>query len=747
MPVDGAGKLLGCRVIVIAAVALACALAGPSLAAAEQFTVNTTADDTDAVVGNEFCETGAGQCTLRAAIEEANAAPNEDEIRFEEGVFAGDADSVIEPEPALPAIVSAVALVGGSCETAAGVPGPCAEIAGDSAAPGLKVDGAEGALVESLAITGGEVGIELLAAEKFFVKSNWLGTSLDGSAAGNETAIHIGPGSDDSRVGGEGEGAGNLIANSSAVGLGIYGASRVRVLGNRFGIAPTGDEAAVNESNIVVSSTADSVALENTIGTRLSPQAASTPACDGGCNLISGSAGNGVDLDTGVLAPPVATTIAGNLIGFDASGTGAIANGAAGIYVGGAPRTTVGGPKPTDANRFAGGTAAVEAGPGAPGLTIRGNLIGTRAGAVPPAIGGILVDSTSLRFPAEEAAVLGNEIGLESGTGILQRGFGATISGNAVEGGETGIRLQDEATESVVSANAISRTDGPGIFVGTSLNRIAGNTVTDAGAAGIRLFGAAPFGIGANVIGGDTPADENTIDGSAGSAIEIESTETSRNEIARNRGSGNGGSFIDLIPLGLASGDPNGGIQPPPVATISADGVAGFAEPGATVRVFRKSSTSPGEIASFLGSATADESGNWSLAFPGTLAPGTPISADQTLAGGSSELELTTVPSAEQGGQQQLSAAGFADRRPPRTRVLKQSRHVNSGGVARFAFTSNEVGSTFQCSLDRAPFKPCKSPKKYRLSRAGRHLFRVRAVDPAGNVDRTPVRRRFEVDG
>jgi CSLREA domain-containing protein len=747
VPVNGAGKLLGFRVLAAAAIALACALAGPSPATAEQFSVNTTTDESDAAVGNEFCETATGRCSLRAAIEEGNELSGDDEIRFDEEVFVGDADSVIEPEPALPAIVSTIGVAGGSCQTGAGVSGPCVEIAGDPAAVGLRVAGAGDVLIERVAVTGSEVGIELLAAERFFVKGNWLGTSLDGTATGNETAIRVASGSNDSRVGGEGEGTGNLIANSSLVGLEIRGASKVRVIGNRFGVTPSEDEAAANNSNIVIGSTTNSVALENTIGTRISQAAASTPACDGGCNLIAGSEGSGIDLDAGGdLAAAVATTVAGNLIGFDASGAGTIPNAGAGIDVGGAPRTVIGGPKPADANRFTGGTAAVEAGPGAPGLTIRGNLIGTKAvTAPPPTDGGILVDSTSLRFPAEEASVLENEIGLDGGVGISQGGFAATISDNAVEGGETGIWLHDEAGESLIRSNAIRRTQGAGILVESSLNEIVGNTVVDAGEAGIHLLGAAPFGIGANAVGGETPAAENTIDSSAGPAIAIESTEESRNEVARNRGSGNGGAFVDLIPLD-GSGDPNEGIQPPAITTVSAVGAAGFAEPGATVRVFRKTSTLSGEIESFLGLTTADGAGTWSLPFPTELPPGMAIGAAQTLSGGSSEFEITTVPSPDVAGAGQ-KGGGSVDRKRPRTRMLKQPRKVRAGRSATFSFTSNEAGSSFQCSLDRARFRPCKSPKSYRVSKPGKHLFRVRAIDPAGNFDRTPVRRRFEVIG
>jgi hypothetical protein len=66
----------------------------------------------------------------------------------------------------------------------------------------------------------------------------------------------------------------------------------------------------------------------------------------------------------------------------------------------------------------------------------------------------------------------------------------------------------------------------------------------------------------------------------------------------------------------------------------------------------------------------------------------------------------------------------------------------------KFRFSSDEVGSTFECKLDRKPFKPCSSPKRYRIKateKAKKHTFRVRAIDVAGNSDLTPAKRSFKV--
>jgi hypothetical protein len=68
-----------------------------------------------------------------------------------------------------------------------------------------------------------------------------------------------------------------------------------------------------------------------------------------------------------------------------------------------------------------------------------------------------------------------------------------------------------------------------------------------------------------------------------------------------------------------------------------------------------------------------------------------------------------------------------------------------SSNSATFAFSSNEVGSTFECSLDGAAFTGCTSPKDYTNLSDGSHTFEVKATDTAGNVSQT-VNRTWTVD-
>ena len=55
---------------------------------ASSFTVNSTADAVDANIGDGICETTAqGECTLRAAVQEANVSEGEDDITLPAGTY------------------------------------------------------------------------------------------------------------------------------------------------------------------------------------------------------------------------------------------------------------------------------------------------------------------------------------------------------------------------------------------------------------------------------------------------------------------------------------------------------------------------------------------------------------------------------------------------------------------------------------------------------------------------------------
>jgi hypothetical protein len=76
---------------------------------------------------------------------------------------------------------------------------------------------------------------------------------------------------------------------------------------------------------------------------------------------------------------------------------------------------------------------------------------------------------------------------------------------------------------------------------------------------------------------------------------------------------------------------------------------------------------------------------------------------------------------------------------------LRRAQISQAKRKARFRFASGELGSTFSCKLDKKRFRPCASPKTYKKLQPGRHVFRVRARDRAGNLDATPAVKRFKI--
>ncbi|HUM71200.1 MAG TPA: CSLREA domain-containing protein, partial [Chloroflexota bacterium] len=74
-------------VLVLLALLVVAGLIPASTAVAATFTVNDFADGVDTNPGNGVCQTSAGTCTLRAAIQEANASSGADTIQLAAGTY------------------------------------------------------------------------------------------------------------------------------------------------------------------------------------------------------------------------------------------------------------------------------------------------------------------------------------------------------------------------------------------------------------------------------------------------------------------------------------------------------------------------------------------------------------------------------------------------------------------------------------------------------------------------------------
>ncbi len=88
-----------------------------------------------------------------------------------------------------------------------------------------------------------------------------------------------------------------------------------------------------------------------------------------------------------------------------------------------------------------------------------------------------------------------------------------------------------------------------------------------------------------------------------------------------------------------------------------------------------------------------------------------------------------------------------ADRTPPVTQLRRHPAGLllASGKGRRVSFIfASEPGASFHCKLDSRPWRICRSPRTY-LVPPGRHIFRVFAIDAAGNRDRSPATFGFRV--
>jgi hypothetical protein len=724
-------------------------------ASAAVFTVNSTGDG----ASQALCEAGSAGCTLRGAIDAANATDaGADVIAFSPS-FNGEIGDTIEIGSPLPPITSPVSIDGKACTmTAAGVGGPCVGVNAVSGASWIFDVEEEDTTIDNLAISGGVSAIVVLeASTSFSAAGNWIGVKLDGSAAGaSQWGIQIGPGSDGATIGGIQPGEGNVIANNGT-GLVIYGAAGTVVQGNWFGVEPDGAAATVKAGvNIEVRDLGEAKATGTEIGATISSAAQATTACDGGCNVISHASSSGIDLSFGATGP---TTIHSNYVGLAPSGTTAIPNDTWSIRVAGSDAVTIGGAGGVENANFIVGSAIGIAHTSGEALEAVGNRIGVGPTGEKISRPGNGI-TTGGADGAKRALVAENEI-YANGIGIQSAGRGAEILDNEMGGMSTGIWVLNSngGEGGLIKGNTIREVSNAGITIENANNEVFGNTIEAVTLSAIFL----KTGATGNRVGGDTAASENFIRASEQVPIALILPEASQNEVARNRGEENGGSFIGLF---KANGEepkfPNGGIVPPTLSGAYQSSATGISQPGARVRVFRKDTDQGGEIAGFLGEATADGSGNWTVPFSAQVPVGTNIAATQTnTLGGTSELAFATAsagPPPPSGPCADALVAAMCVKPPevgppastlpdttkPKVTIKKAPKAKSTSTAAKLRFVSNEAGSTFKCKLDKKAWANCKSPKTYRKLKLGKHVFKVKATDAVGNVSAV-VKRKFTV--
>jgi len=401
----------------------------PTARAATTFTVNSTNDTSDNNAGDGVCNDGSGNCTLRAALEESNALAGLDTINFS----IGSGVSTIVLTADLPMITSPVVIDGTTQPGFAGT--PIIEInsnnrsntnhatlfmsVGSNTIKGLVLNRSSNV---AIALAGG--------ADNNHIEGNYIGTDVTGSLRrANDTGIIVN--SSNNTIGGTSAATRNVISANFGTGIEFNtGAGLNNVIeGNYIGVNASGTAALSNNSEgIRITGTGNQVGGTN----------------PGAGNLISGNGGAGIEI--GGVGP---TTVQGNLIGTDVTGTLAIPN-ERGIRVFNAPNNVIGGTSAAARNvisgNFGAGISIEES--NANGNTVQGNFIGVDISGFKP------LANTPDGFGIPNSA---GGVAISRGNNNLIGGTTAGAPNTIAFNGDAGVRVSTLPNTNIGINNRISR--------------------------------------------------------------------------------------------------------------------------------------------------------------------------------------------------------------------------------------------------------------------------------------------------
>jgi CSLREA domain-containing protein len=503
--------------------ALALLCAGAAAGNAATFVVTTTGDTGDTNTADNLCVATGGGCTLRAAIQQANATAGADVINFS---IATGAKS-ITPGSALPSITGAVTIDG---RTQPGAFPPGISLVGTSAGAGVTglVLGADGCQIYGLTVRNfSNHGISVNSSGNTIAR-NHLGIN-DGGTTDQGNAIY----------------GIAVFGNSNTIGgpAGAYADHNVISGNNAGGLFLGGGTGNVVQNNFIGTNSAASAAVGNT-GPGVYLSAVSGNTFQG--NIISGNSGDGVRIVGGGSH----TINLNSLIGLNNGATAKIPNGGNGVYIENSTANVIGNSDLISGN---GGSGVYITGATATGNIVKGNFIGLgfnngnqaplgnsgtgvtiTGGAHDNTIGGtgnglgnvisgngsvgVLISASS---PANN--VLSNVIGAGQGSGGTAVAFPNAGHGVQIQSSNNNKIGIDASTG---SANTISGNQGNGVDCSSSTGTlIAGNSIGSGQGGTVPLpntgHGIRLVDCSNTTIGGDTPGTDNEVAGNTGNGIYI----------------------------------------------------------------------------------------------------------------------------------------------------------------------------------------------------------------------------------
>lgn len=297
-----------------------------ALEASATWTVNTAIDSNDINIGDGICQASvstSGKCTLRAAIQEANAHPGADAIAF---ALPGGGAQTITLKSTLPALSDASGPTAIDGYTQPGAV-PNSDPLVSNAQLRVQIAGAGPSSFDALPITapGNLVrGLAFFNLRRSFliygdnatdnvVVGDFIGTNATGSFGAttsviNASGLEIMQGATRTVIGGSTPAERNVISGNSRHGVWISyeGSDRTRILNNLIGLNPSGTARLPNLAQGVDLNAQSSF---NIVG----------GTAPGERNVISGNALSGVEISHDTLT--AGNQVLGNFIGTSVDGT------------------------------------------------------------------------------------------------------------------------------------------------------------------------------------------------------------------------------------------------------------------------------------------------------------------------------------------------------------------------------------------------------------------------------------------
>ena len=409
------------------------------------------------------------------------------------------------------------------------------------------------------------------------VLGNYIGTSASGSnaLANGKSGVIIGGGAANNVIGSTNSSGRNFLSGNTEYGIYLTNTTGNVILGNYLGVNAIGTAALGN----VLSGVALFGGTQNIIG----------GAGAGAGNVLSGNGNYGIDIGNPVAT---GNFVQGNLIGLGAGGTNGIANALGGVLLAaGAQSNTVGGTVAGARNVISGNTTAgvFFNGTGTSGNLVEGNYVGTDitgTNAIPNTLAGIYLpygtpgNIIGGTVAGARNVISGNYYGVylaSPGTaGNLVEGnyIGVSPDGtHAVGSAFTGVIIFGGATNNTIggtaagAGNLISGFWGYGVYIsdaGTAGNLVQGNII-GADLTGTNALGNGyanvllQLGATNNVIGGTSAGAGNVIAFSGGAGVLLLNANTTNNPIRGNSIFANGFLGINFNNTGVTNNDTGDG--------------------------------------------------------------------------------------------------------------------------------------------------------------------------------------------